>query len=143
VTVKVVAKAADNHTNETTFTTTITHQATTPLATTISGPTEVYLDNYNKCSTVTWTASSTGGTSGYTYSWYIGTGTTPVGTGSSYSKSYCSTNQTVNVKVVVKDSAGTTAQDTHTTYIYYEYIGPGGCLAPAGPGDGNATAVCP
>jgi len=113
VTVKVVARASDGHTSEATKTSTITP----PLATTISGPTDVYLDYYTQCKNVTWTASATGGSSGYTYSWYIGT--TVVGSGTSYTKYYCTTNQNVTVKVVAKDSAGTTAQDTHSTTIYY------------------------
>jgi hypothetical protein len=129
VTVKVVAKATDGHTGEAAKTSTI-DPPTPPLATTISGPTQADLDYYTPCSTLTWTASSTGGTPGYTYTWYIGT--TQVGTGTSYSQSYCRTNTTVNVKVVAKDSANTTAQDTHTTVIYYDATM---CMAPAGPDD--------
>jgi hypothetical protein len=127
VTVKVIAKASDGHTSEATKTTTIPPPVP-PLATTISGPTEVYLTDTKSCATVTWTASATGGTSGYSYSWYMGT--TLVGSGTSYSKNYCQTNQTVTVKVVAKDSANTTAQATHTTDIIYTSSDP--CVNPNG-----------
>ena len=121
VTVKVVATASDNHTGEVTKATTITY-VSNPVPT-ISGPGEVWLDNYTPCATVTWTASATGGTSGYTYSWY--SGTTLLGSGTSYSKSYCRTNQTVNLKLVARDSAGKTGEDLHATSIYYDSA----CLA--------------
>jgi hypothetical protein len=116
VTVKVVATASDNHTSEATKTTAITH--TSNPVPTISGPDEVWLSDYASCSTVTWTASVTGGAPAYTFSWYVGT--TLVGSGTSYSKNYCRTNQVVNLKVVVRDSSGKTGEDLHATTIYYE-----------------------
>jgi hypothetical protein len=55
------------------------------LTTLISGPT--YVDATVSCTTSTWTASPSGGTSPYTYQWtWNGTA---VGTGSSYSRTTC------------------------------------------------------
>lgn len=115
VTVKLVTKASDAHTSEVTKTTTITHDPTVSSPTpTISGPIDAITMG---CKTLTWTASATGGTSPYTFNWYIGT--TSVGSGTSYSKSFCNASSTVNLKVIVRDSAGRTGEDLHTTNIEY------------------------
>ena len=114
VTVKLVAQASDGHTSEVTKVTTITHQAD-PLSVTISGPNNTYI--VAGCQNIIWTASATGGASSYSYTWYVGT--TVVAYGPSYGKTYCQ-SATANVKVVVSDSAGATAEDTHTTRIYWE-----------------------
>jgi hypothetical protein len=65
--------------------------------------------------TVTWTASAAGGHPGYTYKWYLGTSTTVQGTGSTFSKQYCTTDQTVTVKAVATDSDGHTATSANFT----------------------------
>jgi hypothetical protein len=115
VTVKLVARASDRHTDEVTFTTNITYTSGPPTAS-ISGPTSVQLLSSGECKNITWTASATGGTPGYTYSWYIGTSTTVQGTAATLTKSYCGP-QTINVKVVVLDSATQTDDATFTTTI--------------------------
>lgn len=94
--------------------------APAPLTVSISGPTDVWLSDSYPCETVTWTASASGGTPGYTYQWYLGTSTTVVGTGSSFSKQYCYANERVDVTAKATDSAAVTAQATFTTWIYYE-----------------------
>jgi len=94
----------------------------TPLQTSLSGPSDVWLDDYSQsCQTVTWYASPSGGTPGYTYQWYVN-GYAVAGTGSSLSRTYCSTNQGVEVRVVVTDSSypAKTAESTFFTWIYYE-----------------------
>jgi hypothetical protein len=103
-----------------------------PLQVAVSGPTYVALDNYTPCSNVTWTASASGGVTPYsTINWYLGS--TFVGTGSSYSQYYCSTNQTVTAMATVSDSASQTASGTTTTYISYTtYSGGGGGEQPCG-----------
>ncbi len=114
VTVKVVALASDGHEDPDTLTTTITH--TLPPTASISGPASVQLTTSTECKSITWTAGATGGTSGYTYSWYIGTSTTVQGTAATLTKSYCGP-QTINVKVVVRDSAAQTDDATFTTRL--------------------------
>jgi hypothetical protein len=95
-----------------------------PVEASISGPTSFTTDYYisSGCANVTWTASATGGHPGYTYNWYIGTDPTVQGTGSTFTKSYCNTNQFVTVKVVASDSDGHTDDETYTTNI--QFIGP-------------------
>lgn len=107
----------------------------------ISGPTDVWTDDYTPCQSVTWTANVSGGTPAYTYKWYLGTSTTVVGTGSSYSRNYCRTNGRVDVKVVVTDSGSPaqTAQDTHSTWFYYEQSCTSGCNCPLQ--DPNSSSV--
>jgi len=99
-----------------------------PPVASISGPSEIWLDYYSPCGTATWTASATGGTPGYTFDWYIGG--TYVASGSSYSRNYCRTNQTVNVQVIARDAAGRTDDAAFTTYVYYDSTcyDCGGCM---------------
>jgi hypothetical protein len=113
VTVKAIATASDNHSDEVTFTTTITLPKPTAS---ISGPGEVDLYG-STCQTITWYASVSGGTSPYTYSWTIGTSTTVLSTTNSLSKTVCST-QSIDVKLAVRDSASQTANATFNTQVY-------------------------
>jgi hypothetical protein len=116
VTVKVVAQDSDGHTDNATKTTTITHTTPSPVTASISGPATVALQTAGECRSISWTASATGGTSGYTYTWYLGTSTTAAGTGSTLTKTFCGA-QTINVKVVARDSGGSTDDATKTTTI--------------------------
>lgn len=95
---------------------------TAPVSVWIDGPTDVYLDQYSSCQTVTWFAYPSGGNGVYSYKWYYGSGTTVVSTGSSYSRTFCNMSQTATVKVVVADTSSPvkTGQNTFTTWIYYE-----------------------
>jgi hypothetical protein len=103
-----------------------------PLAITVSGPDSVLLTNSIPCKNVTWTASVSGGVPPYsTINWYLGT--TYVGSGSSYTRNYCSTSQTVTAKATVSDSASQAAEGTKTTTITYFSGTTGGCS----PGDCN------
>ena len=43
------------------------------LTNSVSGTSDYYTDSYSSCANVTWTASASNGTPGYTYDWYIGT----------------------------------------------------------------------
>jgi hypothetical protein len=90
-----------------------------PLSVVISGASNVYTDNYSPCADVTWTASASGGTPGYTYYWY--SGSTYEGSGYQLTKQYCYTNATVTPTVVVYDSGSPqqSAQASYTTNIYY------------------------
>jgi hypothetical protein len=117
VTAKVTVRDTDGHTATTAKATTITHTA--PLTASISGPpAEIALSSAGECANITWTASATGGSSGYTYTWYLGTSTTAAGTGSTFTRNSCGA-QTINVKVVARDSAGSTAEATTTTTLTY------------------------
>jgi hypothetical protein len=117
VTLKVVASDSDGHTATQSLTITIRHIG--PVVASISGPTSVTTDYYinSGCADITWTASATGGHPGYTYSWYLGTGTTVQGTGSTFTKSYCNTSQSVTAKVIASDSDGHTDDAAFTTTI--------------------------
>jgi hypothetical protein len=132
VTVKVVD--SDAHTATKTFTTDV--QYTPALAASINGPTSVTTDYYGPtCANVTWTASAIGGHSGYTYSWYLGTstGTTVQSTASTFTKSLCTANQSVTVKVL--DSDGHSATKTFTTSVQYK-----GAIVAAVSGPATVTA---
>jgi len=96
-----------------------------PPTVTISGASNVYTDNYSPCANVTWTASASGGTPGYTYNWYIGG--TYQGSGYQLTLQYCYTNATVTPTVVVYDSGSPqqSAQASYSTNIYYtQYYDP-------------------
>jgi hypothetical protein len=84
----------------------------------VSGPYDVYTDDYTPCQYVTWNASASGGVPGYTYDWYIGG--TYQGSGSSLTKRYCRLNSSVTVQSIAHDSIGQNASATFTTYFYYE-----------------------
>jgi hypothetical protein len=124
VTVTVVASDSDGHTDDAPpFTTIIQH--TPHVVASVSGPASVTTDYYTSaCANVTWTASATGGhPGGYTYSWYIGTDPTVQGTGSTFTKSYCNTTQSVAVKAVASDSDGHTDDSLpFTTSISYKGV---------------------
>jgi hypothetical protein len=113
VTVKATATASDGHQDTDTHTTSITFPPP-PLAASVSGPASVQLTTSTECKSITWIASATGGTPGYTYSWYIGTSTTIQGTAATLTKTYCGA-QTINVKVTVRDAAASTVNATFTT----------------------------
>jgi hypothetical protein len=100
-----------------------------PVSVWIDGPTDVWLDDYTPCQTVTWYAYPSGGTPGYTYKWYLGAGTTVMGTGSSYSRTYCNTNQRADVRVEVTDSSypARSAQASYSTWFYYQQSCTSGC----------------
>jgi hypothetical protein len=116
VTVKAVARDSDGHTSEATFTTDLQYRG--PVTAAISGPASVTTDSTTPCADVTWTASATStGHSGFTYSWYIGTSTTVQGTGSTFTKRYCNTTQSVTVRLVARASDGHTDDVTRTTNI--------------------------
>lgn len=95
--------------------------AATPVTASISGPSDVWLNSSHTCETVRWYASATGGSGAYSYKWYLGTGTIVVGTGSSYSRTYCRTNRRVDLKVVATDTSSPAKTDdaTFTTWIHY------------------------
>jgi hypothetical protein len=119
VTVKATATASDGHQDTGTYKTTITFP--TPPTASITGPSEVFITTPGACKTLTWTGSATGGTPGYTYSWYIGTSTTVQGTSSTLSKSFCGA-QSIDVKLVVRDAAAQSDDATFNTQIYYEPV---------------------
>jgi len=91
----------------------------------ISGPSNVYTDNYTPCGDATWTASASGGTPGYIYYWYIGG--VYQASGYQFTKSYCYTNTTETVTVVAYDS-GSPQQSASASYgtnvSYFTYNDP-------------------
>ena len=87
-----------------------------PPVATINGPT--YL-GVTACTTYTWTASVSGGTSPFTYQWtWNGTA---VGTGSSYSRSYCPgfaySYTTYTLGLTVTDSASRADSDSKSVAV--------------------------
>lgn len=118
VTVKVTATASDGHQDTYPHTTSITFPPS-PLAASISGQTNAFL--LGDCKALTWTANATGGAPSYTYSWYIGTSTTVQGTSSTLTKTFCG-EQTINVKVTVRDAAAQTANASFTTTLHYKEV---------------------
>lgn len=85
---------------------------------TIAGSTYEYFYGTAPCRTKTWTVSTTGGTSPYSYVWkYNGT---VVGSGASYSRSVCKLNASFTLDVGVTDANGLTGQDSHYVVVEYE-----------------------
>lgn len=86
----------------------------------IIGPTQVQVDSSSpsSCHSISYWVNVTGG-SEYTVSWYRGTA--HVATYTAYSVSFCGqpAEQTINLKVFVRDAEGRTGEDTHTTSLYY------------------------
>lgn len=116
VTVKVVASDSDGHTGDATFVTSVSNKG--KITARVSGPTSVTTNSSSPCATVTWTASATSdGHSGFTYKWYIGTALQASGT--TFSKQYCNTSQSVTVKVIATSSDGHEDPDNHTTTIIH------------------------
>jgi hypothetical protein len=123
VTVTAVATDSAGHTaTSASFTTDIQYRPA--IVAQITGPVTVSTNLSTPCANVTWTASAGGGSghSGYTYKWYLGTGTTVQGTGSTFTKSYCSTTATVPVKLVATASDGHSADATFTTKINHSSV---------------------
>lgn len=113
--VRLVARDANDWSDEETFQTELQHIGFLDVE--LDGPGQVTTNSTTPCVNVTWTASATEGHPGYTYKWYIGTGTTEEGTGGTFIKQYCSTNETVTVRVVATDADGHTAQGTKQMII--------------------------
>lgn len=119
VTVRVVARDDAGWSDDATFDTEI--KDLDRIMVSVSGPSTVNTDYYGSpCATVTWTASASGGHSGYNYSWYLGTDPTVQGTGNTFSKQYCNTSQSVTVKVVATASDGHSDSSSKTTNIVYK-----------------------
>jgi hypothetical protein len=117
-----------------------------PFSVSISGPTDVYLDDYTPCQTVTWTATPNGGTPAYTYDWYIGG--TYQASGSSFSKRYCRTNASVTVTVQAHDSGSPIQYASNSFTTYFEYYqsctSSCGCTLQSTPGTSDPDmTVCP
>lgn len=109
----------------------------------------MYLYGYD-CVTVSWTAYASGGTTPYSYSWTANSSSTVVGTGQTYSRTFCGSNVnstgtwTANVTVRDSSSPQQSISSSHTFTIYYRYRNP--CLEPAasiGGGDTTAALPCP
>lgn len=86
----------------------------------ITGPTYAFISGWN-CQTLTWNASVSGGSPGYTYTWYRDG--YQAGTGSAYSETFCGSNYTytdsVYLSLTAYDSAGQNKSDTHSATIEY------------------------
>lgn len=100
-----------------------TNECILPLDVTISGTSSVSI--IRGCQTHTWTASATGGTENYQYSWYYNG--VPVGTGSQYTRIYCvvpgvTINQVDQLQVVVNDGQ---SSDSATKFVQVNIHGCG------------------
>jgi hypothetical protein len=91
----------------------------TPLSVSISGTTYEYFAGTG-CRSRTWTATPSGGTAPYTYQWYYNG--SAVGTASTYTRSVCAANLSFQLRVVVTDSTGVTAQDYHDVTVEREQM---------------------
>lgn len=90
-----------------------------PVNAYIDGPYDVYYNDYsNTCSYVTWTVYPSGGTPGFSYNWYINS--VYQGSGNSLTKYYCQSNQRLDVRADVYDSAGQSTSAYFTTWLSYE-----------------------
>lgn len=91
----------------------------TPLSVSISGSAYEYFAG-TTCRSRSWTAAGSGGSSSYTYQWYYNGAA--VGTGSTYTRSVCPANASFQLRVVVTDSTGATAQDYHDVTVEREQM---------------------
>lgn len=86
----------------------------------ISGPTSTSISGYN-CKTLTWNANASGGVPGYSYAWYEDG--YYVGSGSSYSETFCGDNitytQNLTIAVTITDSASQQASSSLGVAIRY------------------------
>jgi hypothetical protein len=91
-----------------------------PVTVTITGPIFRSVTGY-ACTDIQWTATATGGTPAYNFTWYRDGYI--VGTGSSYFETFCGNNfaytEAVNLSVNVTDGIGQTQSDAHTTSVNY------------------------
>jgi len=83
----------------------------------------LYIYEYD-CATITWTATGSYGSTPYSYAWY--SGSTYLGAGATYSKTFCGNNvsstQTYTITANLTDSGARTASASHTTTIYYRKL---------------------
>jgi hypothetical protein len=87
------------------------------LSVTISGSTNEYFAT-TACRSRTWTAVVSGGSSPYSYQWYVNG--SAVGTASTYTRSICRTTPSFQLRVVVTDSLGATVEDYHDVTVESE-----------------------
>jgi hypothetical protein len=86
---------------------------------TVYGQPDYYTYYYGpQCTTVSWSASGSGGTQPYTIQWYIGS--YHYATGTSFSLDYCNTDATVTVTAKLIDGTGQIAQQSYTSWVYHE-----------------------
>lgn len=89
-----------------------------PPAPTISGTTYESFTQYDSCRNRTWTVSTTGGTSPYSYVWkYEGT---VVGTGTSYTRAVCPYDWGFTLEVQVTDANSSTGTDSHYVLVWLD-----------------------
>lgn len=111
----------------------VTYNPSTPFTVTINGSSYEYFEWMGSCRNVTWTSTVSGGTSPYSYQWKIGT--TVVGTGSSYTKSVCRSQQPgFTLTLTVTDSNSLSDTDNH--FVTVE-------RAPYDDGCGTNGQICP
>jgi hypothetical protein len=105
-----------------------------------------YIYEYD-CATVTWTAAGSSGSAPYSYAWY--NGSTYLGAGANYSKTFCGNNltttQTYTITANLTDSAARTASASHTTTIYYKRLTTTTGCTQASTSDGKIAQqpICP
>ena len=100
-----------------------------PFSVTINGSTYEYFEYTGPCRNVTWTSTVSGGASPFTYQWKVGT--TVVGTGSSYTRSVCRSQQPgFTLSLTVTGSNSAIATDDHSVTVErapYDECGGGIC----------------
>lgn len=91
-----------------------------PLSVSISGPSSTIVSGFT-CKTLTWTASASGGVPSYSYQWYRDGSS--VGSGSTYSETFCGDNitytESFTLSVTATDSVGTQASASLPVTINY------------------------
>ncbi len=89
----------------------------TPLSASVSGTDYEYFAG-GGCRSRSWTATPSGGTAPYTYQWYYNG--SAAGTASTYTRSVCAATGSFQLRVVVTDSTGATAQKYHDVMVENE-----------------------
>jgi hypothetical protein len=99
-----------------------------PLSVTVSSDSGASINVLGyKCASVTWTASASGGTAPYSYSWTANTNTTVVAGTQTYTREFCGNNTArtdtwkANATVLDSSSPKKSAVASHTLTINYYY----------------------
>jgi hypothetical protein len=95
-----------------------------PLSVTMSGPSTADFTTAT-CSTLTWSASASGGTTPYSYNWYYNG--TQVGTGASYSRSVCYNAADFTVQATVTDGSSPVQSKSVSRAVDVTYAPPPSC----------------
>jgi hypothetical protein len=109
------------------YSTSTSHTGCPPPPPTITGPATASITG-TSCQTLTWSATTNGGVSPFSYAWTIDGTAAGTSSSTSVSKTYCGNgtnhSQTVNVALTVTDSTSQSSSNSFSTAITYHAASP-------------------